>query len=160
MSDLPGQQQDTLVLSHAGNLIQQQSRVFTNLEQEIILTTEDKIRICLMRHISRMEQKWRWLTPLGIALTIGIIFPTSTFHDFLLPAETWQAIFVVSGAISVGWLVTAAVQAVRSPSIDDVVAEIKRDRISTGTFDSSAVFSAQQTFTQTSLSQEVDVRAQ
>ena len=84
----------------AARFIQEDSNVTYNLGQNVIVTTEDKIRLCLTKHLQRIEQKNSWAVPLGILLTILIIFPTTTFKDFIVSAEVWQAIFIISGIIS------------------------------------------------------------
>jgi hypothetical protein len=113
------------VISFASQNIQATSKVYSNLGQEIIITTEDKIRLCLIEHLSRVEKKGAWMTPLGIFLTIAIVIPTTTFHDFLLSAETWQAVFVLGGSVSLIWLVQAVWKARTSVSLADVLGRIK-----------------------------------
>lgn len=111
---------------YAGKLIQQTSKVHLNLDQEFILTTEDKVLICLTQHLSRMERKKGWIAPLGIFLTILIVFQTTTFQSFFVSAETWEAIFIISGVISSGWLIYAYWQSRVSTSINEVVDHIKK----------------------------------
>ena len=131
MNDSPYPADETLILKGvAGKFIQDSSRVYSNLGQEIIITTEDKIRLCLIEHLSRMEKRNAWITPLGILLTIVIVFPTTTFRDaFYLSAATWQAMFVIGGVICFGWLIRSIWNAQVSSSMNDVVAEIKQTGI-------------------------------
>ena len=114
----------------ASQLMQDTSKVYSNLGQEIIITTDDKIRLCLIEHLSRMGKRTAWITPLGIFLTIGIVFPTTTFREFFyLSADTWKAIFVIGGLISIVWLIRAVWQARVSSSLGDVVKSIKASGI-------------------------------
>ena len=117
------------IVSFAGELIQKTSKIYLNLGQEFILTTDDKFRLCLNKHLSRVEKRKAWMTPFGILLAILIVFPTTTFQPFVCSAETWEAAFIISGLISLGWLIRSIWQARVSTSTDDVMADIKRTAI-------------------------------
>jgi hypothetical protein len=148
MSDLtpPAEQIGTVdFAAQAAQWIQATSTVYLNLGQEIIVTTEDKIWRILANHLARIENRNAWVTPLGILIAILVVFPTTSFQPFIVSAETWQAIFVISGLLSFGWLVRSLWQSRDSKSviaffksllqskgptiIDDLVAEIKRTAI-------------------------------
>jgi len=132
MSDAtPPEDRSQILVDYASQYIQKSSRVYTNVDQGIIFTTEDKLRLCLMEHLSGMERKNGWFAPLAIFLTILVVFPTTDFHPFLtFSADTWQAIFVMAGGISIIWLIRAILAARSSTSLDDVVANIKRAGVS------------------------------
>lgn len=116
-----------MIRDYAGRILNETSQVFSNVSQEIILLTEDKIRLALLHHLSIMEQRRSWIAPLGILLTILIVFPTTAFqHFFGLSAATWQAIFVIACLASAFWLIITLRNAFRSSSIDDVILELKR----------------------------------
>ena len=69
-------------------------RVDTNVRQQIIITTADKARLCLYAALDRMEQRRAWMAPAGILATLVVIFPTTTFNNFLgLSKEYWRALF-------------------------------------------------------------------
>jgi hypothetical protein len=55
-----------------------------------------------------------------------VVFPTTDFKAFVLPADSWRAIFVIATLVAVGWLAHCIYVAIRSPSVDDVVERIKR----------------------------------
>jgi hypothetical protein len=115
-----------ILMGSVSQFIQDSSKVYSNLGQEIIITTEDKIRLCLIEHLSRMETRNAWIAPLGILLTIIIVFPTTTFREFLfLSADSWRAIFVIGGVIATAWLIKCVLQARASSSLADVVRDIK-----------------------------------
>ncbi len=102
------------------------SEVSLNVSQGIIITTEDKIRICLSEHLKRMEKKKGWLTPLGIFATIIVALVTSTFKDIGLDSATWHAIFIITGFISFGWLVWSINEARQSEKLEDIIIELKK----------------------------------
>lgn len=117
------------IVSFAGELIQKTSKIYLNLGQEFIWTTDDKVRLCLNKYLSRVEKRKAWVTPLGILLTILIVFPTTTFQPFVCSGETWEAAFIISGLISLVWLIRSIWQARVSTSVDDVMVDIKRSAI-------------------------------
>ena len=58
-------------------------RVDNSVGQEIIVTTADKARLCLIEAMDRMERRRAWIAPAGILATLLVVFPTTTFQDFL-----------------------------------------------------------------------------
>ena len=106
-------------------MIQDSSHVTFNLGQNIITTTEDRIRLCMIEHLDRVGRRKSWTTPLGIFLTILVVFATTTFKDFMLNADVWEAIFSMGGLISFIWLLGCANDARTDTSIDKIIEEIK-----------------------------------
>jgi len=102
------------------------SEVYANVSQKVIITTEDKIHICLSEHLKRMEKKRGWIAPSGILVAIVVALVTSTFRDIGLDAATWRAIFVLSSIISFGWLMWSIKEAWKSEKSEDIVAELKK----------------------------------
>ena len=110
--------------------IVQESKLYLNVAQGVIVITEDKVRLCLLKHLSQLEARRGWIAPAGILLTIITTFATTTFRDFMLNSDTWKAIFIIAGLLVAAWLIKAIIVALRSPSIEDVVAEMKRAGVS------------------------------
>lgn len=106
--------------------IVQNTTLHLNLSQDAIVITEDKIRLCLIEHLGRIEAKKDWVAPTGVLLTLLITFATTTFQDFGLKAATWQSIFIISTVLSIGWLLGAIRKAWNAPSVKDLVATMKR----------------------------------
>lgn len=104
------------------------SRVHQNVTQELVVVTEDKIRICLSNYKDRIGSKRAWIAPLGILLTIIIAFPTTDFKEqFEIPASTWQAFFMFVGLASFIWLLTTTKAAFQSAKLDDVISDLKKE---------------------------------
>lgn len=99
--------------------------VHSNLDQEIIQITEDKLRLVLKEHIELVERRKEWIAPLGVLMAVVTAFVTSTFRDAYLKAATWEAVFLVTGVLSAAWLVRSIRLAFLSPSADDLVQKIK-----------------------------------
>jgi hypothetical protein len=99
--------------------------IHTNLDQDVIQITEDKLRLILNQHLDQIEQKQAWIAPLGVFLTIVLTLTTASFKDAFLSASVWDAIFIVSAILSIAWLIKTSYRAFNSPSVDDVVEKIK-----------------------------------
>ena len=99
--------------------------VHSNLEQEIIQITEDRLRLILKDHLALAEDRKTWIGPLGILLAIITAFVTADFRDFLFKAPVWQAVFLITGFLSLAWLIYSIYRANNAPSIDDIIKRIK-----------------------------------
>ena len=97
-----------------------------NLPQEVITTTEDKVRLCLSEHLKRMEKKRGWFTPLGILVALIATLITTNFKDAGLDAATWKAFFIIATVLSFGWLIYSVIKALRSEKIEDIIGELKK----------------------------------
>lgn len=98
----------------------------TSLPQDVISTTEDKLRLTLMANLKKMEKKRGWLTPMGLMISLTLTLMLSAFKDWGLTADTWKAIFIIGDIASFAWLVYAVIESLRSVKIDDVIAELKK----------------------------------
>jgi hypothetical protein len=101
-------------------------RVDANLKQEIIVITADKARLCLRDAVDNMERSKAWQTPAGILITILVVFPVSTFQDFLgISKDTWKALFVFAALFFVGWLIRCLLKIRRSPTVEQIVNRLR-----------------------------------
>jgi len=131
MTDLKLPDDQANIVSDAlAEQIVQESKLYLNVAQGVIVITEDKVRLCLIKHLSRLEARRGWIAPAGILLTIITTFATTTFRDFVLNSDTWKAIFIIAGLLVAAWLIRAIAVALQSPSVEDVVAEMKRASVS------------------------------
>ena len=96
----------------------------SNLNQKIVYLYESTIRICLMENIEKINISNQWKTPLGILLTILIIFPTTEFKDWGFSKYTWQAIFVFIGVVSFGWLIYTLIIRPKSVTVDEIIGKL------------------------------------
>lgn len=105
------------------------SNVHLNVSQDLIITTEDKVRIHLSSHLGRLERKRAWIAPLGVLMTIVITLLTANFKEqsFLLGPDVWHALFVVSAVLSGCWLLYALKDAWKSESVDDLIEKLKKE---------------------------------
>lgn len=100
--------------------------VHTNIDQELIVTTEDKVRLCLNTHLHRAERRREWIAPLGLLISVIGMFVSADFKNAAgLSAAEWRAFFFVSGLISAGWLLYAISLATNPPTVDTMIQELK-----------------------------------
>lgn len=104
----------------------QNTKFHFNLDQNAIITTEDKLRLVLLTHLEHMEHRRSWMAPAGVFIAILTSVVTTNFKDLWLPAATWQAIFVLAGGACFVWLLVSLWAAYKAPSIEDVVSELKK----------------------------------
>jgi hypothetical protein len=108
--------------------------IHMNLGQEMVITTVDKLRLCLMENRDCLADKKEWVTPLGVFLVLVTTIVAADFHDFVLKAPVWSALYVLGSAASLVWLVRAGWKAWRNRdlgSIDTLIDRIKPESLST-----------------------------
>ncbi len=98
-----------------------------NIQQKLIIITEDKLKIKLQAHLNNVEKKKDWIAPLSVMITIALALVSTEFKDFLLTKETWKAFFILILILSIFWLLFTIKQAVKSSSIESFIEEIKSD---------------------------------
>jgi hypothetical protein len=105
-------------------------RVDTNVTQQIIITTADKARLCLMQTLDRMEQRRAWIAPAGILATLIVVFPTTTFQDFLgFSKDYWRALFSLAAIGTTVWLIGALLRIGKSLTIDQIVDRLRNESL-------------------------------
>jgi hypothetical protein len=117
----------SILRDQLSDAILQNTKVHQNVHQDVIIITEDKVQLCLLRHINQAARARDWLTPGGILLAIVTTFTTSTFNDALgLDAAVWKALFVMATVATVVWLIVTFRRAFSAPSLEEIVTEMKR----------------------------------
>jgi hypothetical protein len=114
----------------------QGSTVHSNVAQEFIVTTRDKLELCLNRHKEKIAARQQWPVPFGIFVSVLLTLLTADFRQdrFGITGVVWQAIFIIVAVLSGVWLIyslfTAAVSYVTSwwkgegRSFDAVIKEL------------------------------------
>lgn len=105
------------------------SKVRSTLGEIIIITTEDKIQLCLLKHLGDLEEKRGWITPFSLLITIIVTFLTTDFKDWWFKKETWEAVFLLAGVFFLMWLLWATKKAWPIKTVKDVLEEIKESSI-------------------------------
>jgi undecaprenyl pyrophosphate phosphatase UppP len=100
-------------------------KVNVNVDQEIIMITEDRAKLCLMKYLENIGKRDSWTTPLAILLAVIVTLATTSFKQFLVSADVWQAIFLIVGGLSVLWLANSLRKRPKAKKIEDVIKELK-----------------------------------
>ena len=102
--------------------------VHSNLTTEVIKITSDKMELIITQHLSKVERRKEWMTPLGLIVAIIIALSTTTFKDALwLKANVWEAIAWVSLVVLFFWLIKSGWRSYKSKSIPEIISMIKAD---------------------------------
>jgi hypothetical protein len=102
--------------------------VYKNLGQEVIVTTVDKLRLCLLESRDCLTAKREWLTPLSLMLTLLTTLVAAEFRTFIFAPPVWMAIYFLGALLSFLWLFRAghrAWQNRRRGSIEEIVERFK-----------------------------------
>lgn len=101
--------------------------VHESTEQELVVTTVDRLRLRLVEHVDAVQKKHAWMIPLAVFLPIMVSVVTTEFRDFVLEASVWKAIFIIVGVFSLCWFLFELRNARKSISVDDLVEKIKKN---------------------------------
>src|SRR5437868_3098372 len=82
--------------------------IHKNYEQEMIVTTIDKLRLCLMDNRHQSASLSAWMAPFGILVTLVGTLVATDFKDSLgMSRDWWQALFIfATGAVALWFLST------------------------------------------------------
>jgi hypothetical protein len=104
----------------------QDEDIHVNVHQQLIITTEDKVLLCLQKHLESMNRRQAWVAPAGILVSLALTLLTANFKNAGLPANTWQALFVLSLVVCLGWLARSLLYLRSTSSIESVLRELKQ----------------------------------
>ena len=80
--------------------------VHKNVNQEIIVTTSDKIKLVLINTEKKLTSQRDWWTPLGLLFSFVTTLITANFKNVCgLTKDTWKAIFIILILLSLVWLI-------------------------------------------------------
>jgi len=101
--------------------------IYLNVKQNVIVITEDRLRLHLLYVTKILDKKYLWISPAGILITVILTLVTADFKKFYLEKTTWQAIFIIIGLASFIFMVWCLCQLKKSENIDSLVAKIKAE---------------------------------
>ncbi|WP_343626580.1 hypothetical protein [Flavobacterium lindanitolerans] len=115
---------------NVGDEIHNNSIIYTNVNQEIIVTTEDKIKLVLIKTRETLKTQRDWITPVGLFISFVTTLCTSEFMDaFNQDKHFWKAIFVILAIISFIWLCHALWKMYKHWGCDDLDKIIKQIKL-------------------------------
>ena len=99
-----------------------------NVRQELVITTVDKLKLCLIEHKQHLRARREWLAPAGLLISLLTTLVAATFHDALgLPMATWTAIYILAAAgsgIATMVLLWRALASMRKSGLDQLIDKI------------------------------------
>ena len=105
------------------------TQLHVNISQDVIITTEDKIRICRDKHLRKAERKQNWIAPAGILLAVIATLVTASFQEFIFKAEIWKSLFILVAVAAFIWLLFALKHAFKPSSSDEIISELKSNSV-------------------------------
>jgi LPS O-antigen subunit length determinant protein (WzzB/FepE family) len=102
---------------------------YHNTKQDIIIITQDRIKIILTEYIAQIEKKKEWISWIGTAITLLIVLVTTdTKNIFGLSASVWTAVFIISFLVVLFCTLKAIFVAFKSKTytIDSIIREMKK----------------------------------
>jgi hypothetical protein len=103
------------------------SSVHTNVGNDFVLISSDKIRICLRDYKIAVKAQSDWLTPLGIFLTLLATLVSADFKKFLgINPDVWKAAFLLGTIFCFIWLIYSGCLAIKSHKSSDIEHVIER----------------------------------
>ncbi|MCD7972345.1 MAG: hypothetical protein LUG18_06720 [Candidatus Azobacteroides sp.] len=100
--------------------------VHQNIQQEVIVTTEDKIRLILQ---GKLTSQKAWLAPFGLLISFIATLCTTDFKAaFGLSKDVWHAIFIILVFLSAIWLIYELVKLWKNwnkTDMDSIIREFK-----------------------------------
>jgi hypothetical protein len=104
-------------------------KIHKNLARDIILTTEDKLRLLLIEHRDSLSGKREWIAAGSLSLSLLTTILLTTFKDTLgLSAYTWQAAYFFFFILALVWLIRSLVKLFKNRKrgeIDYLIKQIK-----------------------------------
>ncbi|MDR7081450.1 hypothetical protein J2X01_000727 [Arthrobacter ginsengisoli] len=88
--------------------------VSTNLDQDVIITTKDKIANALHEVLPKFRRRVSWVAPVGVTASLWIALASTDFNQKLLgiPADTWKGAFLLAAVLGSIWVLVAVGRAV------------------------------------------------
>ncbi len=104
--------------------------IHKNLSQDVVLTTEDKLRLALIQHRETLNSRAEWIGAGTLALSFLSSLLLTNFKDIgPLKAPTWQAIYFIFFVLALVRFVNILVrmyQNRKKATIDYVIKRIKQ----------------------------------
>src|SRR5437762_161242 len=109
---VPGQKSagpsPTIDLLHEGI---KQSAVHINLGQQMIIVTEDRLRLDLNEFSESTKHRQKWHAPAGMLMTEIAASVTPSFHETIgISGPQWEALFRLLMVVTLFWLLAALIR--------------------------------------------------
>lgn len=92
-----------------GQELSEQLTLHKNLQQVVLVTTTDKVRLCLLEHQTHLSKANDWVAPAGVVIAAIATLCAADFKSFIFDASVWKALFIITAIGSTMWLVRALI---------------------------------------------------
>jgi len=103
-----------------------------NIQTDLILISEDKVEIILMKNKKALSSAHSWVTPTSLFLSFLATLITADFKTTLgLTGENWKVVFIILLIASFVWLVFAAFSFIKykgKTSTEYMIAQMNKDK--------------------------------
>ena len=102
--------------------------VHKQLNQEVVITTVDKIKLCLFKNRDCLSSKKDWLLPLSLFITLITTLVAASFNNYILKQEVWESIYIIASFICFVWLLISLLKLkkiIGKGTIEEIVKEMK-----------------------------------
>lgn len=107
-------------------------KLYTNVNQEYIYITKDKLKLALIESEKSLMDKKSWIAPFGIFVSTLIAILTADFKDlWFLSKDVWMAIFILICGVSCVLSIIKGIQAFsnrKDGNIDSIIQNIIREQ--------------------------------
>lgn len=112
-----------------GNELSKNMTIHTNVKQEIIISTSDKIKLVLIKTRKILLSQRDWWTPFGLLISFIATLCTADFKEALgLDKNVWHALFLLLTIASAIWLLIALYKLWKNKNLnfpDDIIQQIQ-----------------------------------
>src|SRR5437879_3117997 len=109
------------VITEISTQIAQDMLLTSNVSQHVFQITEDKVRLAVLQHLERIEQRKAWHVPASLLVPLVAAFVAADFKDHLLKADQWFALFLFASLLTGAWLIRDVIRAYQAPSIEQFI---------------------------------------
>lgn len=105
--------------------------VHTNISQDVIVISEDRLKLKLIGYEQCKKKLDNWVSPLAIFITSIVTLITTDFKKaLLLSGEVWNAIFVILTIVTFVWFLISLSHIIgnKKITIDFIIDEIKKEK--------------------------------
>lgn len=114
-----------------GDRVAKQTTRSSNISQNIIEVSEDKLKLCLIEYEKTHSLRTSWHTPLCLLISLLICIGTTSPKEAIgIPADTWLSFFMMGATLSALWFIRSLRMARMSKkiSIENLIANIKAEQ--------------------------------
>ena len=100
-------------------------KITLNVAQSVIVTTEDKVRLCAEKFSRNHASRQSWVAPASLFVSLLVTQVTASFNEFVFSSAVWEAVFFIATITTLFWLIYSLMQIRKSVSVEHFIVEIQ-----------------------------------